>query len=319
VGRVLLAALDSAVVPLYEIDAQGELLPFRRLHGGADLYEREIEDLVWENAEELLGETLFLVERQATLQSGGRPDIVALDRDARVVVIEVKREFDRGQLAQCLEYAGWARKTNLDELAQMYRHGADRFFSDWQEFTESPVPAIVNPSPRLMLLAGSFHGRTASAVEFLIENRLPVKVVPVTIYEDRQGRRFVDVEGEHEPDFTPVVEEDDVDHTKINGRRVRLTDLLDAGLVDGGEPVYWERRNLGHRYDGTITEGGTLALSDGRAFASPSRAAMEAANIVAYDGWLAWRVPRLGGKTLDELRRELVREVGASAEEGIGT
>jgi hypothetical protein len=30
----------------------------------------------------------------------------------------------------------------------MYRLGADRFFTDWQEFTESDVPVIVNPSPR---------------------------------------------------------------------------------------------------------------------------------------------------------------------------
>src|SRR6266851_202132 len=134
-------------MPLYEVDNAGELVPFRRLRGGAELYEREIEDLVWANPEEIVGETLFLIQRQPSLQSGGRPDIVALDRDARVVVIEVKREFDRGQLAQCLEYAGWAQRTNLDELAQMYRHGADRFFSDWQEFTDSAVPAIVNPSP----------------------------------------------------------------------------------------------------------------------------------------------------------------------------
>lgn len=109
-------------MPLFEIDSAGDLVPFRRLRGGADLYEREIEDLAWANSEEIIGETLFLVQRQPVLQHGGRPDIVALDRDARVVVIEVKREFDRSQLAQCLEYAGWARRTNLDELAQMYRN-----------------------------------------------------------------------------------------------------------------------------------------------------------------------------------------------------
>ena len=79
------------------------------------------------------------------------------------MVIEVKREFDRSQLAQCLEYAGWARRTNLDELAQMYRHGANSFFSDWLLFTESEVPSIVNQSPRLVLLAGSFRGRTERA------------------------------------------------------------------------------------------------------------------------------------------------------------
>lgn len=32
---------------------------------------------------------------------------------------------------------------------------------------------------------------------------------------------------------------------------------------------------------------------------------MVAANIPAYDGWLAWHVVRLEGKWLDDLRREL--------------
>jgi hypothetical protein len=306
-------------MPLYEIDSAGELLPFRRLRGGAELYEREIEDLAWASPEEVVGETLFLIQRQPTLNSGGRPDIVALDRDARVVVVEIKREFDRGQLAQCLEYAGWARRTNLDELAQMYRHGAERFFPDWQEFTDSAVPAIVNRSPRLILLAGSFHGRTESAVDFLIENRLPVKVVPITIYEDQQGRRFVDIEGEHEPEFASTVEEvDAVDHTKISGRRVRLTDLLDAGLLSDGDTLFWERPNLGHRYEATVTSGGTIALDDGRAFASPSRAATEVAQIPAMDGWYAWRVQRLDGRSLDNLRRELAASVAADHTDSTG-
>jgi hypothetical protein len=291
-------------MPLFEIDSAGDLIPFRRLHGGAELYESEIENLAWENDEEIMGETLFLIQRQPTLQQGGRPDIVALDRDARVVVVEVKREFDRSQLAQCLEYAGWARKTNLDELAQMYRHGADQFFSDWQVFTDSDVPAIVNPVPRLILIAGSFHGRTESAVDFLIENRLPVKVIPVTIYEDQQGRRFVDIGSEHEPDFTGV-EVEVVDHTKIDGRRVRLTDLLDAGLLQPEDRLQWTRPQLGQSYEVTVTAAGTISAPDGRTFTSPSRAAMDLAEVAAYDGWHAWRVERLDGKSLDDLRREL--------------
>ncbi len=85
-------SLHASTVPLYEIDSTGELVPFRRLHGGQDLYEREIEDLAWANPEEIVGESLFLIQRQPDLPEGGRPDIVALDREARVVVIEVKRD-----------------------------------------------------------------------------------------------------------------------------------------------------------------------------------------------------------------------------------
>lgn len=299
-------------MPLFEINTAGELAPFRRLRGGAELYENEIEDLVWANPEEILGETLFLVRRQPTLALGGRPDIVALDRDARVVVIEVKRDFDRGQLAQCLEYAGWARKTNLDELAQMYHGGTDGFFADWQQFTDADFPAVVNSAPRLVLLAGSFHGRTQSAIDFLIENHLPVKVIPVTIYEDRDGRRLLDIEAEHEPEFAPIEPGEVIDHTKIDGRRVRITDLLDSGLLQPGDALFWNRPQLGNRYEASVTEAG-IALPEGREFSSPSKAAMVAADIPAYDGWLAWHVERLEGKSLDDLRRELAVSHNAPA------
>ena len=52
---------------------------------------------------------------------------------------------------------------------------------------------VLSRRPRLILVARDFHGRTESAFEFLIENGLPVKLIRVSVYEDLQDRRFVDV------------------------------------------------------------------------------------------------------------------------------
>jgi len=41
---------------------------------------------------------------------------------------------------------------------------------------------VINPNPMLVLIAATFGDRTRSALEFLVENNLPAKVVPVTIY-----------------------------------------------------------------------------------------------------------------------------------------
>ncbi len=294
-------------MPLFEI-AAGEMVPFRRLRGGADLYEREIEELLWANLEEFTGEALFPIARQPSIGGGGRPDIVALDESARVVVIEVKRDIDRGQLAQCLEYAGWARRASLDELARLYPGGSNDFFDAWQEFTESSAPVVVNPQPRLMLAARDLHQRTESAFDFLIESGVPVKVIRVSIYEDQNGRRFVDVEGEHEPDLPVAEDSPQVDHTKIAGRRVRIDDLLEYELVKPGDRLVFDRPRLGHRYEASITDNGAIMLPDGRTYSSPSRAAMEAASVPAYDGWLAWKLGR-NDKLLDTLRKELAELV----------
>src|SRR5205807_10190207 len=134
------------------------------LLAGAELYEREIEQLLWDNLEVFTGEPLFPLARQPKIEGGGIPDIVALDDSGRVMVIEVKRDIERSQLAQCLEYAGWARLTNLDELAGLYEggpehRGIESFFRDWLEFTDTSTPVTINPKPRLYLVARDFEGR----------------------------------------------------------------------------------------------------------------------------------------------------------------
>lgn len=292
-------------MPLYEILSTG-LSPFRNLRGGAELYETEIEALAWANPDEFIGEALLLVARQPHLRHGGIPDIVGLAGDGRVVVIEIKRDIDRRQLAQCLEYAGWARTTNLDELASMYHSGSEAFFRDWQEFTEASVPQVINRNPRVVLIARTYHVRTGDALDFLQENRVPVTLVKVSMYEDERGRRFLDIVGEQEPELAG--EGATSHYTRIDGRRVRLSDLIEAELLRPGDALIWPRPRLGVTHHATISENGGIALEDGREFSSPSLAAKEAANIPAYDGWHAWRVERLDGVFLNELRKDLAQQ-----------
>jgi len=176
-------------VPIFELDQQ-TLVPIRRQAIDSGVYEVEIEQLLWDNLEEITGENLFRVSRQPQLPLGGRPDIVALDAAGRVVVIEVKRDVDRHQLAQALEYAGWARNTSLDELAGMFHGGSAGFWAEWQEFTATPTPVLVQRDPRLYLIARTIHQRTNQALEIVLQNGLPVQVLKIAFYlDERQVRR----------------------------------------------------------------------------------------------------------------------------------
>ena len=151
-------------MPIYE-DRNGELVPFTRLNPGPDLYEREIERLVWKDLKTFSAEPPFPVAVQAHIPGGGVPDILALGATGRFVVIEVKHGVDRNHLAQCLEYAGWARLTNLDEVAGLYdagvieHRGVEAFFKDWQDFTETKTPRTIQSQPRLILIAREAGGR----------------------------------------------------------------------------------------------------------------------------------------------------------------
>lgn len=294
-------------MPIYE-EKDNRLVPFTVLNPGPDLYESEIEELVWNDFEAFVGEALFPIARQAQLPSGGKPDILALDDEGRVVIIEVKRDVDRAQLAQSLEYAGWGRLTNLDELATLYdariegHVGPDAFFEDWRSFTDSATPRIVNSDCRLILIARDFDTRTSGAIEFLQEYGVPIQIVPVALYAHATGWRIVSIENDFEPQLQPLVGEITRRQFKSGGRRFAVADLITAGIIDADERVVFDRPRMGTSYSATIRADGQFELSDGSLHRSPSLAAMRAANMVSCDGWYAWRVPRLGNQLLDDLR-----------------
>lgn len=136
----------------------------------------------------------------------------------------------------------------------------------------------------------------------------------MTFYEDKAGRRVVDVEADHEPVLLAAAPSSGTPPTPVtvNGRRVTVSDLLDEGLLTPDEPVEFVRPRVGEHYHATIRGDGTFVLPDGSEHASPSRAAMYAADLAAYDGWYAWRVPRLDGTKLHELRQQYVAQADSA-------
>ena len=306
-------------VSLYIRDDNGSLLQLAEVVAGPDLYEKEIEELVWNNLELFGQDTLFPLRRQVVLPSGGQPDILALDKQGKVVVIEVKRDIDRKQLAQALEYAGWARSNNLDELAKIYFQGEDAFFTDWQEFTESVTPVTINHSPRLVLIARLIHDRTNDALKFLRDNGLPVSVVPVSIYEDDQRRWLVEIEHDSSGVMGSITpSSDDASKVKgngqktymVNGHMVQLHDLIVFGVLAPDTVIEFTRK--GTTTKGTVTSEGNIAVGD-QLFSTPSAAGVAAVGH-AVDGWVKWRVPAQGGVTLADLRQLLLEKVAGASD-----
>ncbi len=88
------------------------------------------------------------------------------------------------------------------------------------------------------------------------------------------------------------------------GSSVTIADLLKARAIHAGEPIVMRRRS-GPPREATVQADGTIRLASGQICRTPSEAAKEAANVGSADGWLKWRVPRLGDKTLADLRADL--------------
>ena len=91
----------------------------------------------------------------------------------------------------------------------------------------------------------------------------------------------------------------------LDGRRVRISDLLSGGfLAPGAYLRYKPRQRVGSITTATIGEDGAIVFLDGREFRSPSAAASAVAGY-PLDGWHAW-ITEDEDATLDELRQALL-------------
>ena len=290
-----------------------KLQPLRRLSAKTGLKETEIELIVWENLSDVCGEQLFPVSRQARV-NGGIPDIVAIDQTGRIVVIEIKRGIERSQLAQVLEYAAWATSATLEEISNLYHLGRENFWNDWQDFTSTNSPVSVNQDPRMILIAEGYDIRTQQAIEYLANNRMRVSMISVSLYEDGSGNRLIDVQGIKEPVLNDVsgVESSDGYQPRM-AWGISLLELVEAGLLLPNEQLEWVRPRKGDSFSAMLLANGDIQIEDGRVFKSSSAAAANAANIAAANGWVAWRVPRLGKDvTLAEVQQILGKQMFGS-------
>lgn len=187
--------------------------------------------------------------------------------------------------------------------------------ADWQEFTKTSTPLVVNPSPRLVLVAARFDDRTSDALAFLKDSGTPVELVPVTLYRDPEGERLLHVDTEIEPDTVAAsagsTERTSPRQWRLNGRRFEVGDLLEAGMTAAGEPLVWRRR-AGVADHATVTYEGKIRLEDGRLFDTPSTAAMAAADANAVPGWEVGRLPNREDRILFDLRSEYFDGLDAS-------
>lgn len=92
------------------------------------------------------------------------------------------------------------------------------------------------------------------------------------------------------------------------GRRVRVFDLLQSGLLEAGDQLVFGRPRHGEKHIAHITSDGRIRLEDGQEFATPSSAAQAAAGGGSIDGWAVWVVTR-SDELLDSVRQRYLDQL----------
>ena len=158
------------------------------------------------NAPEALGEELLIIQKEfdGFEDTRERLDLLALDRDGRLVLIENKLDDSgRDVVWQALKYASYCSALKKEQIVDIFEEylndhcgggNARQILSDFfggKEFDE----LILNPGneQRVILVAANFRKEVTSTALWLLGYNLRLQCVKVTPFE-RDGEFFLNVD-----------------------------------------------------------------------------------------------------------------------------
>jgi len=151
--------------------------------------EQRLEDWVVKDPS-ILGIDVLLVGRQVTTANHGRIDLLAIDNEANLVVLELKRDrTPREIVAQALDYAAWVNDLSYEQIEAIAKGFTGKLlaqaFNDHYGFS---IPQTVNGSVSMIILASELDDSSERIVQYLAEQYgVPINVLFFTFFKTDSG------------------------------------------------------------------------------------------------------------------------------------
>lgn len=183
---------------MYKVDVEGKMLTRLSEAKYSELKLRERFDIQeWiEKCPAILGEDLLIIAKELELPSRGRLDLLAIDREASLVIIELKRD-DSGSNAdwQAIKYASYCSAFTDEEIHEALALRRDITKEAAKELVEEFIggtdPESLNEKQRIILASKEFHSDVVSAALWLIEQGIQVQCVRLEPFVDETGGIFI--------------------------------------------------------------------------------------------------------------------------------
>jgi hypothetical protein len=192
-------------VPIYEFTKDGVSRVPETTFGQAGVHERrDLQRMLRERIEVVAPEVLVIAEEFGEWDdSRRRIDLLAIDKSANLVVIELKRTEDGGHMElQSIRYAAMVSTMTFDQASHVYERyldgkgssGADARaqlleFLEWEDEGDEQFA----PDVRIVLVSAEFSREVTSSVLWLIDHGVDVRCVRLRPY-DLNGRVLMDVQ-----------------------------------------------------------------------------------------------------------------------------
>jgi len=183
---ILVVGNDNKIKDIIEESKFSELGIWERKH---------VEEWILEYPK-ILGEDLLIVttEYDRFDKTNDRFDILAIDKNGKLVVIELKRDVaDKFADLQAIHYAAYCSNINLEQIVDMMadykkkRHEKDvskeEIKNDIIEFISNSDFSEFDNNPRIILAANDFREETLSAVLWLRDNGIDITCIKLEPYK----------------------------------------------------------------------------------------------------------------------------------------
>lgn len=151
--------------------------------------EQRLEDWVVKDPS-ILGINVLLVGRQVTTASQGRIDLLAIDEEANLVVLELKRDrTPREIVAQVIDYASWVRDLSYERIDTVAKDFTGKPLSQaFRDHYGCAIPQTVNGSHSMIILASELDDSSERIVQYLAEGYgVPINVLFFTFFKTPSG------------------------------------------------------------------------------------------------------------------------------------
>ena len=154
--------------------------------------ERRLEDWLCHDIG-LLSDQLLVIGRQIDV-SGGTIDLLAVDEEANLLIVELKRDrTPRDVVAQTLDYASSIQDFGREEVE---RHARDFLGTEFDEAFERrfghEAPEVVNGRHRIYIVASSLDSATRRIVEYLSRvHGVDINAATFSYFNTEQGEFLV--------------------------------------------------------------------------------------------------------------------------------
>ena len=191
-------------MPIFEITQSAIRKLSETTFSAAGVRERaDLQRLLRSNIEVVSPDTLVISEEFGDWEdSRRRIDLLGLDRDANLVVIELKRTEDGGHMElQAIRYAAMVSTLTFEKVVDVFSGYLRRIGKEDDARTtileflgwEDPDEDVFAQDVRIVLASAEFSKELTTAVMWLNEHGLDIRCVRMQPYDDG-GRLLVDVQ-----------------------------------------------------------------------------------------------------------------------------